>query len=600
MQFIFNKSIWIVLFFFLTLLTDCKTKQGSAESSPSNLQLVGASNQTKLLTLKLDSDNESESFKITYSNFQSSQSPLSFLKMSQFDEAESLGISIVDFRTDGSLYNLSKKTEGQASCFNVGIYSLLMASNESRLVLISSFTDAPTTGLSETTKVGDFRYCETENAITIEIANQEIGGSFAEYFNERGLDLVAEGLGVRGSLWDKFVNYVSGTKKEKVDITADDISKGEIKPTIEYEPVNIKAPKKVIAADSFKSVRSLSLEKRIAGNKDEAALYEKLGIADQLTDDNLLGKGAYASVYKITLADGKQYAVRKEPRGDQNAAEFESRVMRERANFLVQNEFALAYPDAGFIGTELSSLTKDGDFITISELKPGGELNDKITGKREVNGQSMETLTMQLQNQLTIYQKGIPIKFGGQKFQMSFFHGDIKPENAILDANHQQASFIDFGFSRIVLISEKNEYKELVIDPTTKKPTIKSLLVWQKNVNQCTPMFMSPEIALMRQSTTTKDGEAAFRVLKNIDIHAMNLTTFLAMQKKFPQFLADFKPGENGIKDLYPVVMKTTLRMDQDRKLRSPEMFATTNDWETVNEEFKSSFLYKTQHCPFF
>lgn len=299
----------------------------------------------------------------------------------------------------------------------------------------------------------------------------------------------------------------------------------------------------------FRSISKRSIDEHFSSSKSDADLYDNLKIAEQIKNKKPIAKGNFGEVYKVTI-DGKEYIAKKEeykPFRESKEA-FKQRVYKERINALIQNEFARAHPEANFVRTFLSCLTHAGDFVTIGEFRGGGNLLEKFNGYTEPsagNGSGFETLVNQLYKQLEIYQTGIKVSIAGKEYVLSFFHGDIKPENAILDADHKTASFIDFGTSRIILVLSRRTLElKTHSDGTTSRIAALNINTNPKsddNIVNGTSKFQSPEIIFYAKNHEfTERSTEADQILKNIDTYAMNMLTFIiARDGDFPLFLGD-------------------------------------------------------------
>lgn len=575
----------IVFFSFVFLgLTDCKTRTHRGIEGQSNGSQLGlaAPEQAKPLNLTLTSTSQTQTYTVTRSS-KLLASPLSFLNIVYFDQLTALGMNVVDFKTTGSLYNVSNANVPPSSCFQVGIYSVLMGSNEYKLLLDSAFQDTPTVGLPASLKHGDFNYCETANEINITIPNDDVGAQFVAYFIQRGLDLVLAnnalgGFGDLVSSLKKNLGEEDGTgntshsRSNSFNDNEDRVVALREAEQPSLESLNKKGSR---SAKTSSKVNAEEVDKTVSArfNKQETepayTRLSKAGHDADLETYNLLktridrrirgqniGEGAFAKVYKIRI-NHKDYIIRDEPLGGGwTPAEREQYVNQQRMNFLIQNEFAKKRPDANFVKTQLACLTPDGRFVTISEFRGGGELfakinDDYINGldpfTKSDKGFSKNIAEQQLL-QSQIYEDGIEVEvIKGQKHLVSFFHNDIKPENIILDKAKKISSYIDPALGRIVVRKEKKGVPmELAINPegdtVTKILTVSGTSGKSTNVVTGTVNYWSPEVVwFQRNPEFEKTGEEAVTILTNINRHSLNLQLLmlLTQDRGFPWYFRD-------------------------------------------------------------
>ncbi|MBI2602123.1 MAG: serine/threonine protein kinase [Deltaproteobacteria bacterium] len=280
--------------------------------------------------------------------------------------------------------------------------------------------------------------------------------------------------------------------------------------------------KDATGVETFKDFDTLSLDVRVRRNQFERELFEQLKASkDRYIEGPEFARGSSAKMKEVTI-DGNKYALREEILTTKEEIE---EAENTRMMFLVQNEFAIHYPHAGFVRTYLAFVDAPSRrFFSIVEIRSGGDAR-KAFLSRDVVQETKRQLVNNLLVQLQSYQKGYPVTIRGKQYQLKFFHGDIKPANVVLDQEGTRAAFIDFGFSRVILESDAGEIMEMkaLTDPVTKQ--VRQQIISLKFDNpRGTSGYWSPEILAEAEKPGGYTGIEAAQAFMDADRHSMNLS----------------------------------------------------------------------------
>ncbi len=579
------KRIVIFLSLGFCLLTQCKTSRflTSEKNSQIVASQVAVSQETKSLTLYLEDTKQIASINLSSDQSFGLHSPLSFLNHSYLDEAKKQGLNVVDFSSDLSMYNVSDSSLPPSSCYNVGIYSYLSASHKIQSFLLSSFSDKSASSVVQAVKLIDFQYCVKAKTVEIYLAQKSFAFPLLQYFEGRGFILrdSPQGLGMFGG------KAVVGKAEIKIIEDYEGVVRAHesIHPVVP-KPASAHASEDLLASwvhiegrkYDFDNLTDRSMDDMIVGNRVDEEIYHELklelGDANDMSwgayfsswtswalgykaVDKSIGAGAFAKVYKVQIR-GKDYAVRVEKLSGDKVRD-RGYASYLRTNYLVQNAFAKAHPDAGFIGVHLAFYSeKSGEFISVMELKSGGELWNYVLSKDYTFNSQKAILIDQLHNQLHIYHQGIPIVFKGKSYTLMLAHGDIKPQNVVLDEAQKSASFIDFGLSRLFVRDQSGNVGELVGGEII--PAVLS----KNNAMRGTPQFKSPEFWKIIESGEQKTGADCLLIEMNADNYSANFASYLSIVQELPPGM----PAQQTMENISKFTQSSVeLRMDKERSL---------------------------------
>lgn len=555
----------IILLIFLNLIA-CKSSHTNLSNTNSNtaLTLSADTNPVKSFSIINSATHATQSYVLEKSITYQLSSPFAFLTRDLIEESVRTESNFADFSSTGTLFNISILSAPKSSCFPVSILGKVTAANSVRLVIVSSFSEKKPTVLSSLQDLGEFEYCEQSGNVRITVADNDSNTILMYYFQQRGLVLSGR-LGITDSSLSESLSrsskgkseasssFTTSSKREgSASLSAEELERMEHPHGISHAEeglihVHNPEPESIISRSSvretFSSLQERSLNERLYGNLIDREAYERLHLdLDKKTSwlnpfsylhrTRVLGEGSYAQVFKVKIGS-KYYAVRREIRDPKmNSVLFMQNAAKNRMNFLMHNEFARVYPDAEFLQTHLSFFTEN-EFVTITEFKSGGDMYDAMDNLSEhLRNRCLNSL----RNQVLIYQKGTKITVDGNDYKMYFFHGDIKPDNSIVNSDGTAASFVDFGFSRVILQDNEDRYLQML--PSSDSNFILEPLHissgTQHNLVGTLP-FTSPEIySLISRGFYKIEDRKAFIALMNADAYAENMMNFVLVKKIFP------------------------------------------------------------------
>ena len=590
----------VVILTTLAHLSACKTRTYEGTNTARSLSMQANSKGELSFSITLESSNQTQSYTLQSDSAYASGSPLEFLRVDQFATIGTLAMNVMDIHQDGSLYNVSNKLLAESPCYQVGLYSLAMLSGEIRILLTSALNSSPTLGLNESQKLGDFKYCQTARSVNLFFPDKTLATQFSNYLSQRGLSFNA--LELSETVGTSFISNSVGLWK-RLSLNKSGVLK-----------LSPNRPTKA----AIESTQSKSFAKRISSNEEELKLYQALvpKLKAQETPPQL--SQAQSSLSIVTIGDGKTY-IRKieyrDPRIESLSA-FKARALRERANYFAQNEFAKQHPEGTFAKTYLSCVD-DEMFVTLVDYQKGESLSRGLnrTGFKQ-SREDLVKFVAKAQEQLKIYQKGIPITLDGKSYTMSYFHGDLNPDNLVSNESGGVGLVGSSFTGRVVLRDENDKYFQLktgpsgepvIADLTISRPGTESIVVSGKNRARVessaklgsgydetfalkgTPHFMSPETTMDLYGEHTgvsniQMGAEAKMVLDNIDIYAMNCLTMLAATGKRPKHFEDL-PEDTAVDDMVLWTFQNAkLRIADTRRLLTIEDFPPRSPEETEAE----------------
>ncbi len=583
-------------------LCSCKSAEFRSSNSSSATAISSSLNTPSLIapvtfTLRLESSNEHETYQIQENKNYTLQSPLAWVSIAQYDDFSNEDAAIVDFFPNGRLINTNDETEIPTSCIDIDIYSIFSSAYQNHLFLVwnKKGQKLPTPA----DKLGNFQYCQTDGSVELKIPTEEVGAYIYAYFSQRGLDFSQNTFGFFGELWGRFKQRVRNAGNtirnlgrrnlgrrdqnrtthslEEREVEIDGLpysseSSSTSRNSFTERKSSLRSSSASVKARQLEHLESLPVLESVKSNRLHYETY--LEIQPHFRETKELDSGAFATVYRVVF-DGKEYALRVEKRPEgMSANEFQLKRARDRFHFLIQNEFAKIHPEAGFVRTHLSFFTDD-HFVTMMEFRGGGAVIDRL-GK--ASKADKKRWADQIRNQLEIYQNGGPEIFHrGVKWKVHFYHGDIKPDNMILDSSLQQAGFIDFGFSRVLLSAENNLTGEMNFCELTIKAdgsydsgflTIDSKVGSEFNVAKGTYLYISPELIHMRNHSplTFKDDKAAL-ILFNSDRYSYLVFLSILIEDRFPAYIGKKITDRQAV--LSNVAANVPAKFDSERKALS-------------------------------
>ncbi|XP_074277585.1 putative LRR receptor-like serine/threonine-protein kinase At1g74360 [Silene latifolia] len=155
------------------------------------------------------------------------------------------------------------------------------------------------------------------------------------------------------------------------------------------------------------------------------------------TDDRIIGRGGYATVYAGSLPDGRKVAVKKLQRGGiEGEREF-------RAEMEILSQHGINWPHPNLVN--LYGWCLDGaDKILVYEYMEGGTLDDFIADKTRLTWKMRVEIAIDVARALV---------FLHHECYPSIVHRDVKANNVLLDRDGK-ARVTDFGLARVVDVGE--------------------------------------------------------------------------------------------------------------------------------------------------
>ncbi|KAL2935275.1 hypothetical protein RDABS01_018393 [Bienertia sinuspersici] len=151
------------------------------------------------------------------------------------------------------------------------------------------------------------------------------------------------------------------------------------------------------------------------------------------SEDRVIGRGGYATVYKGNLPDGRVVAVKKLQRGGiEGEREF-------RAEMEVLAQQGINWPHPNLVNLYGWCLDK-ADKLLVYEYMEGGTLEDYITDKTRLKWKKRVEIAIDVARALV---------FLHHECYPSIVHRDVKASNVLLDSNGR-ARVTDFGLARMV------------------------------------------------------------------------------------------------------------------------------------------------------
>ncbi|KAE8727790.1 putative LRR receptor-like serine/threonine-protein kinase [Hibiscus syriacus] len=164
-----------------------------------------------------------------------------------------------------------------------------------------------------------------------------------------------------------------------------------------------------------------------------------LRATDNFSEDRVLGKGGYGTVYRGVLPDGREVAVKKLQReGIEGEREF-----RAEMEVLRQNGFGWPHPNlVPLYGWCLDGLKK----ILVYEYMEGGSLEDVITDQVRLTWRRRIDMAVDIARALV---------FLHHECYPAIVHRDVKASNVLLD-KYGRARVTDFGLARVVDVGDSH------------------------------------------------------------------------------------------------------------------------------------------------
>ncbi|XP_022921754.1 probable LRR receptor-like serine/threonine-protein kinase At1g74360 [Cucurbita moschata] len=157
------------------------------------------------------------------------------------------------------------------------------------------------------------------------------------------------------------------------------------------------------------------------------------------SEDRVIGKGGYGTVYRGMLPDGRQVAVKKLQReGNEGEREFQAEM-----KILTGNGFNWPHPNL----VQLYGWCLDGsEKILVYEYMEGGSLEDLIVDRLRLNWQRRIDLAIDVARALVfLHHECFP----------SIVHRDVKASNVLLDKDGR-GRVTDFGLARIMDVGDSH------------------------------------------------------------------------------------------------------------------------------------------------
>ncbi|KAH9623343.1 hypothetical protein KSS87_000315 [Heliosperma pusillum] len=155
------------------------------------------------------------------------------------------------------------------------------------------------------------------------------------------------------------------------------------------------------------------------------------------SDDRIIGRGGYATVYAGNLPDGRKVAVKKLQRGGIEG----EREFRSEMEILSQHGINWPHPNL----VNLYGWCLDGaDKVLVYEYMDGGTLDDFISDKTKLTWEMRIEVAIDVARALV---------FLHHECYPSIVHRDVKANNVLLDRDGK-ARVTDFGLARVVDVGE--------------------------------------------------------------------------------------------------------------------------------------------------
>ncbi|KAK9748098.1 hypothetical protein RND81_02G035900 [Saponaria officinalis] len=175
------------------------------------------------------------------------------------------------------------------------------------------------------------------------------------------------------------------------------------------------------------AVKVIRLDKRVFTHSDI------LKATSNFSDDKVIGRGGYATVYEGVLPDGRKVAVKKLQRGGIEG----EREFRAEMEVLTQDGVNWPHPNlVNLYGWCLNGADK----LLVYEYMEGGTLDDFISDKTRLTWKMRVEIAIDVARALV---------FLHHECYPSIVHRDVKANNVLLDRNGK-ARVTDFGLARVV------------------------------------------------------------------------------------------------------------------------------------------------------